>query len=361
MKITRVDVQLAPIPAQPRYRWRDGLPGAEPALTGAWLQLETDSGHVGLAPCNRGLIFKDLVDRRWRSELLGRDPLEREYFWHRMWELDRIESLPVYTQGVVDLALWDLAGKAAGMPVWQLMGGSARRVSAYASTVTFDTTAEFLEVADQCLALGYPAIKLHAWGDARRDAQLCLDLRSHVGADVPLMYDGSAGFDLPDALYLGRALEEAGYLWYEEPMREFSIHAYKRLGQELSIPLLVAEVAGGAHWTVADWIDSGCATYVRTSTNFKAGFTGALRVAHLAESYHLRAEVHGGSLEHAHLCMALGNNSYYESLVRTNPAVRESRVDSSGLIAVPSQPGIGYEAEWDGGVAPWERSLERAG
>ena len=357
MRITDVQVQLAPIAAQPAYRWRDGLSGAEPALTGAWLRLETDSGHVGLAPCQRGIIFQDLVERRWKAELLGQNPLEREALWQQMWELDRIESLPIYTQGVIDLALWDLAGKAAGLPVWQLMGGSPKRVPAYASTVTFSSTAEFLEVTDQCLELGYPAIKLHAWGDVKRDAKLCQALRDHVGPDVPLMYDGSAGFDLPDALYLGRALEEANYLWYEEPMREFNIHAYRRLAQELEIPLLVAEVAGGAHWTVADWIDAGCATHVRTSTTFKAGFTGALRVAHLAEAYHLRAEVHGGSLEHAHLCMALRNNSYYESLVRTNPVVREARVNKDGFIKIPSHPGIGYEAEWERDT-PWEEALE---
>ena len=92
------------------------------------------------------------------------------------------------------------------MPVWQLLGGFRTSIPAYASTVTFGSVEEYLDVATQCLALGYPAIKLHAWGDARRDAALCVALREHVGDDVPLMYDGSAGFDLPDAIYLGRVL-----------------------------------------------------------------------------------------------------------------------------------------------------------
>ena len=88
-------------------------------------------------------------------------------------------------------------------------------------------TEEYLDVADQCLELGYRAIKLHAWGDARRDADLAQALRAHVGDETDLMYDGSAGFDLADAVYLGRALAEAGYRWYEEPVREFSITSYK--------------------------------------------------------------------------------------------------------------------------------------
>ena len=177
-------------------------------------------------------------------------------------------------------------------------------------------------MADQCLALGYPAIKLHAWGDARRDAALCQAVRTHVGDAVPLMYDGSAGFDLPDAVYVGHALAEAGYLWYEEPMREFSITAYRRLAEMVRIPLLVAETSDGAHMNVADFITAGCATYVRTSAGFKGGITGAMRIAHLADAFRLRAEVHGGGLVHAHLCMAIPNTTYYESLVMVNPVVR---------------------------------------
>jgi L-alanine-DL-glutamate epimerase-like enolase superfamily enzyme len=352
MKITDVEVCLVASPAQPTFRWRDGLPGSEPAGTGAWLRLKTDEGLEGLAFSHRGLLLKDIVERRLKNELLGQDSLQREYLWHRIWELDRIEYFPVYLMGIVDNALWDLAGKRVGLPVWQLLGGYRTHISAYASTVTFGSIQEFLDVADQCLELGYPAIKLHAWGDARKDAELCLALRAHVGAAIPLMYDGSAGFDLADAIYLGHALSEADYLWYEEPMYEHNIHAYQKLSEKVQVPLLVAEVVAGSHYTVADFITSGCATYVRTGASFKGGITGAMRVAHLAEAFNLRAEVHGPTLENTHLCMAIRNNSYYESLVMTNPVVREARVDSRGLVHAPKAPGLGFEASWE--KAPWE-------
>jgi L-alanine-DL-glutamate epimerase-like enolase superfamily enzyme len=172
-------------------------------------------------------------------------------------------------------------------------------------------------------------------------------------ATVTRMYDGSAGFDLPDAIYVGHALAEAGYLWYEEPMREFSITAYRRLAEMVRIPLLVAETSDGAHMNVADFIAAGCATYVRTSAGFKGGITGAMRIAHLADAFRLRAEVHGGGLVHAHLCMAIPNTTYYESLVMTNPVVREPAVDEHGLVHAPMAPGIGFEAHW-GDTLPWE-------
>jgi L-alanine-DL-glutamate epimerase-like enolase superfamily enzyme len=258
-----------------------------------------------------------------------------------VWELDRIHELPLPTFGLIDTALWDLAGRAQDLPTWQVLGGYRTSIPAYASTSTFGSIEEFLDVADQCLALGYRGLKLHAWGEARRDAELILALRAHVGGDVPLMYDGSAGFDLPDSIFVGDALSEAGYLWYEEPMREFSISAYGRLARAVGVPLLVAETSDGAHMNSADFIASGAATFgVRASTTLRGGITGAMRTAHLADAYRVRAEVHGSDIPNQHLCMAISNTTYYESLVTANPVRREPAVDENGLVHAPTGPGI---------------------
>ncbi len=341
MKIVAVEVERFRIPAAPKFVWRAGVPGSEPELEGGRLRICTDDGAEGVASTRRGVILEDLVNRRLREELVGEDPFRREWLWHRVWELDRIEEFPLYVLGLVDVALHDLAGKALGVPVYELLGAYRTEIPAYASTVTFSSVEEYLDVADQCLALGYPAIKLHAWGDARRDAALAVALRAHVGEEVDLMYDGSAGFDLPDSIYLGRALADADYRWYEEPMREFSVTAYKWLSERVDVPLLVAETSDGAHMNTGDFIASGCAAYVRTSTGLKGGFTGAMRIAHTADSFRLRAEVHGGGLPNIHLCMAIPNTTYYESLVMQNPVVQDPAVDAHGLVHAPTEPGVG--------------------
>lgn len=343
MIITEVEIQLKEKPAQPAFRWREGLPGSEPASIGGILRIHTDEGLYGEAYVRRGIIAKDIVDRRIREELLGADPMMREWLWHRMWELDRIEEFPIYVLGLVDVALWDLAGKAAGLPVWKLLGGHREAIPAYASTVTYDTLEEYLDIADQCLEAAYPAIKLHAWGDARRDADLGMKLREHVGDDIPLMYDGSAGFDLPDAIYLGHALSDAGFLWYEEPMREFSVTSYKWLAEKVRVPLLVAETSDGSHMNIGDFLASGCAAFVRTSSPLKGGVTGAMRIAHLADAYHVRAEVHGPGVVHQHLCMAISNATYYEALIHGNPISPNPEVGADGLVRAPMSPGFGYE------------------
>lgn len=345
MKITHVESFRVHVPAvDPPFRWREGLAGSAPDGDGGVLRIATDTGVEGVAFFSRpgaAVMLDDLVKRVFRAELIGQDPLQREWLWHRVWELDRIHELPLPTLGLIDIALWDLAGRLQGLPTWQVLGGYRTKIPAYASTSTFDSTEEFLDVAEQSLALGYRGIKLHAWGDARRDAELSLALREHLGDEVPLMYDGSAGFDLPDAIYVGEALSEAKYLWYEEPMREFSISAYRRLAERVDVPLLVAETSDGAHMNSADFIASGAATFgVRTSTTLRGGITGAMRTAHLADAYRLRAEVHGSDIPNHHLCMAISNTTYYESLVTSNPVKRESAVDADGFVHAPTGPGI---------------------
>ena len=167
------------------------------------------------------------------------------------------------------------------------------------------------------------------------------------------MYDGSAGFDLADAIYLGRALSEAGYLWYEEPMREFSITAYQRLSERVDVPLLVAETSDGAHMNAADFIASGCATFVRTSSHYKGGITGAMRVAPPGRV--VPAAGRGARrrpAEHPPVLMAMPNTTYYESLVDTNPVRRAAEVDADGLVHAPTAPGMGYEAGWGSDMPP---------
>jgi L-alanine-DL-glutamate epimerase-like enolase superfamily enzyme len=349
MKITHVETWSVMVPAvEPTFAWRTGLAGGFPAGERGVLRIGTDEGASGVAFAGRpgsGDQLKELVDRVLREELIGQDPLNREWLWHRLWEVDRIEELPLPLLGIVDIALWDLAARQYQVPLWQLLGGFRTELPAYASTVTFGSVEEYLDVADQCLELGYRAVKVHAWGDARADAALATALREHLGPGIDLMYDGSAGFDLPAAIYLGDALADAGFLWYEEPMIEFSVSAYAELARRSRVPLLVAETSDGAHMNSADFIRAGAATYgVRASAGLRGGVTGSLRTAHLADAFRVRAEVHGMDLPNQHLCMAISNTTYYESLVTSNPVRRESVIGPDGMLHAPTGPGIGLPA-----------------
>jgi len=345
MKIVDVRGYSVTEPVHHQFVWRTGLPGSGETIEWTWLHLVTDEGIDGFSRIMRGAISLDLIRRRIKEWLIGQNPLQKELLWHQMWEIDRIEEFPMYFLGAVDVALWDITAKAAGLPLFQLLGGYRDEIPAYASTVTFATTEEFLDVADQCLDYGYRAIKLHAWGDARRDARFCQDLRKHVGDEIALMYDGSAGFDPYEAFYVGQACEEAGYYWYEEPMREFSIGAYRRLCEDLRIPVLSAETSDGSHYNAADFISHGAADMIRTSVHYKGGFTGGLRVAHLADAFQMNAEVHGAGLDNLHLGLAIPNNTFFESFIPCNPIEVDPLVERGGTVRAPSSPGVGWDVK----------------
>jgi L-alanine-DL-glutamate epimerase-like enolase superfamily enzyme len=87
-----------------------------------------------------------LIERRIKSMLIGQDPLLKEKLWEDMWEMDRIEEFPIYMMGAVDLALWDITAKAAGLPLYKILGGARDRIPAYASTVPYDSIDQYLRI-----------------------------------------------------------------------------------------------------------------------------------------------------------------------------------------------------------------------
>ena len=204
----------------------------------------------------------------------------------------------------------------------------------------------------ECIEEGFSAFKLHAWGDAKRDAELARNLRKWTGDDADLMFDGSAGWDYVTSLRFGRVLEEADFLWYEEPMREFDLVSYAEMCRSLDIPVLAAETCDGCHWNAATWIQQRALDMMRVSAGFKGGFTGAIKVAHLAESFGMRAQVHGGGWANAHLCAALPNNDYYEQLVINSEQIKGLRDQGpfsiiDGYLTVPDEPGLGPQPDWE--------------
>lgn len=333
------------------YRWRDGLVGGPGGkISCPLLRVRTDEGIDGLAWLTREVISRDLVDRCIAPLFLGADPLMREKIWTEMWERDRLEEFPMYALGYLDVALWDICAKAQRQPAYKVLGGHKSRAKAYASTVTMKTLDEYLRLADRCLEKGYKAIKLHVWGRVDDDIRLVRKLREHVGPGIELMLDGSAGYNLEESVRLGRAMEGAGYLWLEEPMREFSLYAYERLCATLDIAILGAECTDGCHFNASEWLRHGACDRLRTSWFYKGGFTGALKVAHLAESFQVQADVHGCGHGCVHLVCALPNSFYYESLVpegcqgdatRTGPILP----DSEGWVYPTEEPGIGWEPD----------------
>jgi L-alanine-DL-glutamate epimerase-like enolase superfamily enzyme len=304
--------------------------------------------------------------------LVGTDPLDRERHWSEMKRaLRKYDRMGI---GPIDIALWDLAGKHYDAPIHELLGTYRERIPAYASTYHgdekggLDSPEAYADFAQRCLEMGYPGFKIHGWGgsDAARDIQREVDtvraVGERVGEEMDLMMDPACEYEtFADALKVGRACDEHGYLWYEDPYRDGGIsrHAHGKLRELIDTPLLQTEHVRGLE-AKTDFIDATATDFVRADPEYDGGITGAMKTARVAEGHGLDVEFHAPGPAQRHCIAAVRNANYYElALVHpdcptTQPPVYAGAyadtidaIDAEGTVGVPDGPGLGVEYDWE--------------
>ena len=340
-------------------------PGPEREATATLTKITTDQGVEGY--CFGG---SPAMVKAAEPVLVGEDPWDRERIWQRLRHWQRMDKLALSDRniGVLDCALWDLAGRAAGLPVYKLLGGYRDRVPAYASTMVgddlpggLDTPEAYAEYALACKEEGYPAFKLHTWQppisrDPKRDVAACRAVREAVGPDMPLMLDSYHYYSREEALYIGRALEELDFHWLEEPMDEHSISSYVWLTEQLSIPVVGPETAEGGIYTRAEWIRQKASDISRYDVNH-GGITGHIKAVHLCEAFGVALEVHGGGAAHLQILGAMGIPGEYYERGLLHPFVKHEEkypylaqvvdpLDADGCVPIPQAPGLGHVIDW---------------
>jgi len=306
--------------------------------------------------------------RALAPHVLGLDASARELVYNKLKRMHR--HFGAVGHSPIDIALWDLAGKAAREPIWRLLGGYRDRLPAYASTLNggrhgiLDSLEAYADFAESCLALGYRGFKVHGWGDGdpREEAGILLACAARVGSRMTLMYDAASELKtFADAIYVGRACDEAGYYWFEDPCLDagWSPHAARQLKEHVKTPLLLTEHVRGLE-PKTPWITSGATDFVRSDPDYDMGITGAMKIAHLAEAFGLDCEIHAAGPAQRHCMAAMRNSNWYElSLVAPGvanpvPPVFGSgysdaleAVGEDGCFPVPTEPGLGVALDWD--------------
>jgi L-alanine-DL-glutamate epimerase-like enolase superfamily enzyme len=362
-------------------RWDNGhaevLPNVE--LKQTVLTIHTDdgvSGHYFGGGAHGDADGLNIVDQsvilgRIRSLLLGCDPLDREMIWKWLW----VANLPEHLASAVDNALWDLAGRASGQPVYKLLGGARDRVKAYASTYpNIGKPDVYAEHALECIEQGYLAYKIHPhyfWNpetgqptpgrpsNIKADIETIHVVREAVGPDYVLMYDPWGTYmSLEEAIKIGRELEKDDYYWFEHPMPEYRVESYVRLCRELTIPVLSPEIAAGGVFTRAEWILRGAGDMSRIDVN-RGGVTGARKTAIVSEAFGVRCELHMAGFGNLQVLGATSEDTseYYEKGLLA-PGVDYDAphpylgsncdvIDADGYVSLPQGPGMGYDIKWD--------------
>jgi D-galactarolactone cycloisomerase len=340
-------------------------------------EVKTDDGLAGY-----GLVHGAPMPRicEWTARLgdiaAGMDALAHEAVWERLFGLtsprpgaiDGRHGTPrpvprgertqfMAALAGIDIALWDLKGKAAGLPVWRLLGGTNRPLNTYATGGYYRpgaSNASYGEELARFLDLGYRAVKLKTGaGTPAEEAARVGAVRAVIGDLPELMLDMNAPYDMPECIDFARRVEGHRIFWLEEPLHWYLQPAdFARLAAATSIPLAHGE-RELTRFTVRDFIVAGGIRYVQFDATRAAGFTEALRVAALAEQHGVMVAPHTAPEIHGHLVLARPRCAYgveshggpdcdplAHGLFHRHPELRD------GCLHIADAPGFGLDPDW---------------
>jgi D-galactarolactone cycloisomerase len=346
---------------------RAALPTPQRTSQGDWaaielvvVEVETDQGLVGFGEClgRRGAsAYARFIDGVLGPQIVGQDPLDRRKLWNAMRGVltGRVGGMLVEAIAGVDIALWDIAGRAAGIPVAKLLGGVGRSaVPAYASSINwFDDAAVEQEVA-AALAAGFRQIKVKIGRSVPASIDRIRLVRRLAGDAIGLSVDANWAYDFDDAVRVGRALEECGYAWFEEPLRPEDRKGYRMLRDKLDVRLAAGESDFNAIDAVAMLADRSI-SLIQPDVSRAGGISETWRIAELAQTFNVTYAPHVGwsgaicvaaSLQ---LAAAAENCLAFECMVYRNP-LREALLEEpvgdpatmvDGALPIPAGPGLG--------------------
>jgi len=386
-KITKIEVhqfeyQLKDVGLEPHLSLPVYEPGSVITRRDHALRVFTDAGVTGEYVGGRVVDYAAFP--MFAHRMIGHNALDREGIYNDLKLTLRQQAR--LGMGQIDIALWDLAGKFYGAPIYELLGGNRTSLPCYASTYIGDnqpgglsSPEAYADFAQQCLEMGYPGFKIHPWVEApiARHVATIHAVGKQVGGKMDLMLDPfCAPRTFGDALKMGWACDEEKFFWWEDPFRDggISAFAHRKLRQLVKTPLLQLEHLRGLESHV-DFIVADGTDFVRGDPDTDGGITGVMKIAHAAEGFGLDVELHApAGPERRHLMAAMTNSNYYEmALVHPKaPIVPKAPVfkgvyrdgldaiDKNGCVSVPQGPGLGVEYDWDyitknsAGVAVYE-------
>ena len=335
------------------------------------VRVHTDEGIVGLGEADTSpYVARTMIEmpsshsvaRGFRELLLGENPLEIERLWQRMfmgsYHYGRAGAA-LHVLSALDMALWDIAGKAAGTPVHELLGGArVSEVRVYASEVMPETPEEVRRIAEAVVAAGYTALKL-GWGplgsDLSRDEELTRAAREVLGPDRELMLDGGMAYTVERALELLRRLEDVSLYWLEEPLAADDYDGYGSLSDAATVRIAAGEADAGITPFRA-LVERGHLDVLQPDLARCGGFTVARQVAALAGERGIEVVPHcfsSGVLVAAslHFVATLEQPTFSEYSVADSPLVggllSEPFTLGDGKLTVPDGSGLGVNLDPD--------------
>jgi L-alanine-DL-glutamate epimerase-like enolase superfamily enzyme len=350
MRITGTDTFILSIPVGAEIA--DSMQSVQ-ALEIVGLTVSTDDGFSGtgytITVGFGGSVIKEALDSLFVDELVGRDPHDVREIWRDLYFgkahwIGRAGATTM-AQSAVDIALWDIVAKAAGRPLWQVLGaaraGSLPIYNTNGGWLNFSVE-QLQEEARQLLDQGYSALKMKVGlPDPHEDLRRVQAVREVIGESTVLMVDANQKWDLMHARQAARLLEDLSLSWLEEPLHPDDIPAHRALKDSTSIPIALGEHLYTTH-AFRDYLASGAVDVVQVDVVRVGGITPWLEVGALANAHGVRVCPHCGDLMqvHQHLVRAIANSWYLEviPLWEVGPFQHQVRLED-GLSIAPQEPG----------------------
>ena len=344
-------------PEQHRFEYSGGICDARVT---SLILVHTECGAVGVGSVYSYPALVYLIVREQLAPLLvGEDPTRVEELWERMYALTRWygrKGAALSALGGVDMALWDLRGRAAGKPLWALLGGENDRCPAYASGLLWkDSVEELAEEATSHIDGGFRRVKMRLARDEAYDRAAVEAVRGAIGADNDVIVDASMRYHLELARRMGDFLAEQNVFWYEEPFAPENIDDFAALRATSGVPLAAGENEFGLQG-FRELIRAGAVDIVQPDACRCGGISEVRRVGRLAAQHGLRFATHSWSdavaiTANAHVVSAMPNGVTVEVDRMNNPFVDELLQRPfevlDGEIALGDGPGLGIDLNWE--------------
>jgi L-alanine-DL-glutamate epimerase-like enolase superfamily enzyme len=316
--------------------------------------LETDQGIVGesliFAINNKRLaVLREMVESL-APLIVGQDPCFTERFWAAAWkDVNFIGHKGVSVVGIsaIDGALWDLRGKAAGLPLHRLIGARYQAVPVYASGGLWLSSSidDLQREADAFRRQGFRAMKMRFGKPTiREDVERLRALREAVGPDVALMADANQQLTLDQAIRLGREIEEFDLAWFEEPLPAYDLEGVARVAAALDTPIASGETEY-TRYGFRQMLELKSADILMPDLQRVGGVTEFLKVAHMAEAFDVPVSSHLFPEMSLGILAALGNALYLEHMPWFSPLYAEPIEISDGAAVMPERPGWGFSLD----------------
>ncbi|MFN7995490.1 MAG: mandelate racemase/muconate lactonizing enzyme family protein [Bryobacteraceae bacterium] len=324
---------------------------------GVVLRLTTDSGITGWAYSAFGTVaggprvLQSILENELKPVVVGKDPAFPKRIRSELWkatEYHGVQGVVQFAIAAVDLALWDILGKAAGLPVYKMLGGYADRVPAYSMCGWYyDNDADlsqYRRAISDAFEEGFPAVKIKVGRSGLDDDIRRIDAAMAIaGKNRRVMVDANQAFNLNDAIRRGRVYQQMGCYWYEEPLRPQDHAAYADLARELDIRIATGENEY-TKFAYADLISRHGVDVVQPDNRRSGGVTEWMEIAAIADAFGLEIASHGGGPTNVHMLLAMPNAIYLESgSLKGESSTVESLRMSNGEILAPETPGMGSE------------------